>query len=242
MQLFQIPPPPTDLTCTPDQQALVERDTLLANATSVTAIQTADDNQKCAVIGASIQKLIKDTKATGLDLRRPYNAAADAIKAAEDAFVAPLKPALDRLGRLASGYRQEQERKAEVERQARAAEIARLQAQEMLAAEAARKAAEKGDLMATLNADIKATALAAATSAAVALPPTEAPKTTGQSFKARELGWECTDPIALWNARPDLCNPPTPKASAIKATCSPERPVPGLKLWWESKVSFKASR
>lgn len=238
MQLFKIPSPPTNLECNPEPQALVERDALLAKSSGLREILTPHANQLCAEIGTSIQKLIKDTKATGLDLRRPYNAAADAIKAAEDAFVAPLKPALDRLGRLASVYRQEQERKAEAERQARANEIARLQEQERQAAEAARLASEKNDLVAELNAGIQAAALSAATTAAIAAPEPEAAKTTGQRFKARELGWECTDPIALWNAYPQLCNPPTPKAAAIKACCSPERPVPGLKLWWKAEVNF----
>ena len=106
-------------------------------------------------------------------------------------------------------------------------------------AEEAQKKAAVGDLVGSLMADIKATALAAATTAAVAAPPPEATKTAGQSFQDRVLGWECTDPVALWNARPDLMNAPTPNPSAIKAVCAPERPVPGLRLWWESKVSFK---
>ena len=242
MQLFKIPSPPQDLTCTPEQQDLTERDNLLATAASIQAVTTAEDNLRCSSVGTRLQTMIKTTKATGLDLRRPYNAAADAIKAAEDAFLEPLKPQLDRLGRLASVYRAEQERKAEAERRRRAEEIARLQEQERKAAEDARKAAEKGDLVGGLMADIQAAALVAATDAAIAAPPPEAQKTTGQSFRPGELCWECTDIAALYAARPDLCNAPTPKASAIKSTCSPERPVPGLRLWSESKVNFKATR
>lgn len=38
----------------------------------------------------------------------------------------------------------------------------------------------------------------------------------------------------------DGMNPPTPKASAIKAVCVPEIPVLGLKLWWEARTTFKS--
>ena len=240
MQLFQIPAPPQDLACTPEKEALAERDNLLAIATSIQVVTKAKQNDDVAVIGSNIQKLLKGVEAARKDLTAPYLAAQRSIKATADAFCEPLSAALLRLGRLASVYRQEQERLAEVERRKRAEEIARLQEQERLAAEKARQASESGDIMGTLMADIQASALAVATTAAVVAPPPEAPKTAGQSFQDRVLAWECTDPVALWNAAPQLCNPPTPKASAIKSTCTPERPVPGLKLWWESKTVFKS--
>jgi hypothetical protein len=242
MQLFQIPPPPVDLSCNPEPQALAERDNLLSLAASIQAVTTEKANQDVAVIGSNIQRMVKGVEAARKDLTAPYLAAQRAIKSTADAFCEPLSKALDRLSRLSTVYRVEEEAKAERERQARAAEIVRLQEQERKAAEDARSAAEKGDLMASMTADLMHSALAVATNAAIATPEPEATKTAGQSFKARELGWECTDPIALWNARPDLMNPPTPKASAIKAVCAPESPVPGLRLWWQAAVHFKASR
>lgn len=240
MQLFKIPTPPADLTCTPDQQAVAERDALLTHANTIQTVTSREDNEQVALIGSTIQKKLKEVEETRVSLTAPYLAAQRAIKAAADSFCNPLALAKDRLGRLASVYRQEQERVAEAARQKVAADLARLQQQEREAAEKARRAVEANDLVGGLMADIQATALTAAVSAAVAAPPPEATKTAGQSFQDRVLGWECTDPIALWNARPDLMNAPTPKASAIKAVCSPERPVPGLRLWWESKVSFKS--
>lgn len=240
MQLFKLPPPPTDLVAEPEPQALAQRETLLDVASEMKAVQTEAENSHVALVGSGIRKLVNDVETARKELTAPYLAAQRAIKRVADDFCAPLLEQMDRLGRLSAVYRIEQERRAADERQKRADEIAKLQEQERQAAEAARKAAEQGDLMATLQADIKATALAAATTAAVAAPPPEATKTTGQAFQGKVLGWECVDPIALWNARPDLCEPPKPKASAIRSTCVPERPVPGLKLWWESKVSFKS--
>ena len=240
MQLFQIPPPPQELTVAPEPQALEQRQTLLDVAETIRTVTTADDNELAAQCGSGIQKMLKGVEGARKDLTAPYLAAQRAIKATADSFCEPLTKAMDRLGRLAIGYRQEQERKAEVERQARAAEIMRLQEQQRKAADDARKAAEAGDLAGALMGDLIAQAAGVQTSTALAAPEPEATKTAGQSFTDRVLGWECTDPIALWNARPELCNPPTPKASAIKALCAPERPVPGLRLWWESKVSFKS--
>ena len=238
MQLFKIPSPPANLECNPEPQALAERDTLLAKSSGLREILTPQANELCAEIGSSIQKLVKGVESARKELTAPYLAAQRAIKSTADTFCEPLLIDLDRLGRLASVYRVEEERKAEAERQARTNEIARLQEQERQAAEAARLAAEKHDLMAEVNAGIQVAALATATTAAIAAPPPEAAKTAGQRFTARKLFVEVVDPIALWNSRPELCNPPTAKLSAINAVCTPEQPVAGLRLWWESKVDF----
>jgi len=240
MQLFKMPPPPADLQCTPDAQALVERDEIIAEASAIQAVTTTEDNQKCAAVGSTIQGCIKEVEVVRKQLTGPYLAAQRAIKETADTFCNPLLAARDRLGRLAATYRQEEERKAEVERRARAAELERLQAQERKAAEDARKAAAAGDLAGSLMADLIQAAATNATTVAISTPAPEATKTTGQAFQDRVLCFECTDPHALYLARPELCNAPTPKASAIKAVCSPDHPIPGLKLWYESKVSFKS--
>jgi len=240
MQLFKLPPPPEDLTITPEAKALDVRDSLLATSASIVAVRTSDDNQECATVGSEMQKLVKGVEATRKELVAPYFAAQKTINASAAVFCDPITTELTRLGMLAAAYRTEQERKAEAERRARAEEISRLQEHLRQAAEDARKAAEKGDLMGGITAEIAADALSAATTAAIAKPEPEAVKTPGQSFRARELGWECTDVHALYLARPELCEPLKPKASAIKAICSPESPVPGLRLWWKSEVHFNS--
>jgi hypothetical protein len=238
MQLFQLPPPPADLVVSPDQHALEQRQTLLDVASGITSISTEEDNTLAAQCGSGMQKMVKGVEAARKDLTAPYLAAQRTIKATADAFCEPLAKEMDRLGRLASAYRADQERKAEAERKARAEEIARMQEQERKAAEDARKAAEAGDLAGALMGDLIASAAANATTGAISTPEPEAKKTAGQSFSQRVLCWECTDAHALYLARPELCTPPTPRASAIKAVCSPEVPVPGLRMWYENKVSF----
>lgn len=240
IEIFRHTPPPVGLLIEPSPEGLAERDALITEAVFIDSVKTPEENERCADVGSAIQTQIKRTEKTGLELRRPYNFEADKIKAVQEAYLNPLRPHLTRLGRLAAVYRTEQEAQAERERRARTAEIVRLQEQARLADEDARKAAEKGDQMAELAADIGRQALSDLTIAAISKPEPEATKTACQAFKARELGWECTDPIALYRARPELCNAPTPKPSAIKAVCCPEMPVPGLRLWWEAIVSFKS--
>ena len=257
IQLFRASPPPLGLTVEPTEQAISTRDELIACASEITAPpQTAEENDRIAAYGQAMQTLIKKTEADGLSLRRPYNAEADKIKKVQDSYLDPLRPLLKKLGGFSAAWRTEQERLAEVARQERAAELVRLQDAERkvaedarLAAEAARKAAESGDLMAAVTADIQAAALIAAsaasraaTMAAVVAPAPEAAKTKGQSFKANDLEIEVLDAIELWNARPELCYPPTANLAAIRLICSADKQVPGLRLTRKAVVNFKATR
>lgn len=239
IELFKTSPLPAGFVCTPTPEALAQRQTLLDVAETITRCTTPEENEMIAQCGSAMQKMVKSAKKDGLEIRRPLNAIADIIKRTEDSFLAPLIPHMARIGQFATAFRMEQERKAEAERQARAAEIVRLQEQARKAAEDARKKEEAGDLAGALMGELAAQAAGMATTTAISVPEPEATKTAGQSFKPKELGWECTDPIALWNARPELCEPPMPKASAIRSVCVPEIPVPGLKLWWESRITFK---
>jgi hypothetical protein len=241
IELFKAPAPPTDFACTVTPEAIAERDALVARAAAIqNAPATAAENEVLTAIGTDLQTQIKKTEEYGLKLRRPHNSRADQIMDVQKAYLDPLRPYLQRIGGFAATWRAEQERKADAERRARAEEISRLQEHLRQAAEDARNANEKGDLMGGITAEIAAGALSAATTAAIAKPEPEAVKTAGQSFRARELGWECTDVHALYLARPELCEPLKPKASAIKAICCPEIPVPGLRLWWQASVNFKS--
>ena len=239
MQLLKLPPP-SEFTCTIEPGALAEREGLLAESAILTAVRTEQENTECAVIGSGIQKMLKEVEGARKELTAPYLARQRDIKEISDDFCNPLLVARDRLGRLAAVYRVEEERKAADERRARAEEIVRLQEAERKSAEQARLSAAAGDLAGALMADLIQAAATNATTVAISTPAPEATKTTGQAFQDRVLCFECTDPHALYLARPELCNAPTPKASAIKAVCSPDHPIPGLKLWYESKVSFKS--
>lgn len=63
-----------------------------------------------------------------------------------------------------------------------------------------------------------------------------AARATGQQLK-RVLKYEVLDIHAVYRARPELCKLEI-KASAVNATCVPEIPVPGLKMWFENVALF----
>jgi hypothetical protein len=82
---------------------------------------------------------------------------------------------------------------------------------------------------------------------AIVAPQPEPEKAKGMAT-TKVLKWECVDIHALYKARPDLCNPPTPKKSAINSTCSapesateasPDTTIPGLKLYWTDKTTIR---
>ena len=243
IQLFSCPEAPSELVVAATLEAIALRDALMDNALSFDHVPvTSEENDLLTECGNAIQAQIKGTEKVGLELRRPFNRDSDKIKRVQDAYLDPLRPHLKRLSSFSATFRANEERKAEAERRRRAEEIIRLQEQERKAAEDARKAAEAGNLVAELQADIQTDALKAATDAAIAAPPPEAITTRGQSFRADDFDFEVTDINALWASRPDLCNGPTAKRSAIKACCGVTSQIPGLRFFPKPTVNFKAAR
>jgi hypothetical protein len=101
--------------------------------------------------------------------------------------------------------------------------------------------------IAAANAQANLEAAEAAARAAITAPLPEANKAKGAAT-GQKLCWQVTNVDALYKARPDLCNPPTPKKSAINSTCSapedataaaPAELIPGLKTWWEDKTVIR---
>ena len=238
MKLFKLPEP-VQVECSAEIWALAQRDNLLDASRTVAQIKTADQNQTAAAYGQAMRKHLNAVEKDRKEITLPYLEAQRTIKRVADEYCLPLTKELHRLESLSVSYVSEQERIAEAERKARAEEIARLAAAEAKQRQAAIEAEKKGDMTTSLIAEMVADQVLITSQAIISTPEPEREKVAGQSFTEKVLGWECTDPIALWNARPDLCKPPEPKGSAIHVSCSPERPVPGLKLWWKSRVTFK---
>src|SRR6185503_5526880 len=70
------------------------------------------------------------------------------------------------------------------------------------------------------------------------VPVAEKPSGLSTSEK---LGWECTDVLKLFAARPDLCRL-EPNALAIRNKCWPGMAIPGLRLWKEAKATISKAR
>ena len=219
------------------------RNELAVRATSVTAVATADDNEAAGEIVRDIRKYIKDAEFVRTTISRPLLDAQKQLKALVDDHVAPLLAEQQRVERLAVQFSQAEARRVAREQEEQAAAYRKAEAERAAAEEKARQAAEKANTEKQQVTAIKlaqaAEAKAAEVAAVIAAPPPVVAKSNGQQTK-KVLCYEVTDLKALYAARPELCTVEA-KASAIKAVCVPELPVPGLKLWWEDRVVFSSA-
>ncbi len=223
-------------------EAVAFRDDLVGRSAAVVAIADADGAAAAAGMARELVTYEKSVKEFGLEARRPVNDFVALVKRTEDEHLAKVSAELKRVKGLIAGWdERERARVAEESRKAEAA-LAKLAAEQAekqrLADEALRKAQESGsakDVRAAEKLAQKAEAADEKLMTALRAPEAEAVKPAGTSAR-KELCFEVTDIDALVRARPDLCKVEA-KASAIKAVCDPARPVPGLRLWWETRVS-----
>ena len=110
MQLLKLPKLPPAFEVTITEEAIARRDDLLAQAAVIQAVQTEADNLKCTEVGSAMRGLVKEADAAVEEVGLPfYNAHKKVLSKGKD-FKAALLSSLDRLGRLASVFRVEQER------------------------------------------------------------------------------------------------------------------------------------
>ena len=237
-QRFQLP------EALPLTAEAVERAAELSKAAKAVAkVTTAEQFEQAVDAGRDIQSHVKGVEAFGLDFRRPIKAFTDMVKKTQDDYLAPLLAEQDRLKRLVGDFQSAEARRVAKEEQERreafeAAEKERLRLEAEANAKLA-KAQESGgkrDEKAAVKAAELAEEAELAVQAVIAAPAPQAARAAGSSSR-QVLKWEVTDLKSLYAARPELCKVEV-KASAVQACCVPESPVPGLKLWWETPVSF----
>lgn len=229
---------PDRFTITADTEEA--RNSLALSALKVTAITTPEQNQSARDVAVKIREFMRDAEALRTQLTRPLLSAQKGLKAIVDQHLAPLEIELIRLERLAADWLAQEKRRVDRERQEQDDRLAKLM-QERLDAEArAAKAASdvqtEADLAVAIENEALARHAAAMVQQQVAEPLAKVERARGQSSR-QVLRWECTDIVALYNARPDLVKL-TPSASLIQELCVPECPVPGLKMWWENKATY----
>lgn len=219
------------------------RNDLALRATSITAVASADDNEAAGEIVRDIRKYCKDAEFVRTTISRPLLDAQKQLKALVDDHVAPLVLEQQRIERLAVQFAQAEARRVAREQEEQQAAYRKAEAERMAAEEKARQAAEKANTEKQQVNAIKlaqaAEAKAAEVATVLAAPAPVVQKSKGQQTK-KVLCYEVTDLRALYAARPELCTVEA-KASAIKAVCVPELPVPGLKLWYEDRVVFSSA-
>ncbi len=217
------------------------RNELLSRARENTTITTSAEQNSAVECARHIRAALKDVEDTRTTLKKPLLDAGRQVDALAKDFVAPLTSELNRIERLVTNFQQAEQRRVAEEEAKRRAEIERLERERVAREVAARKAAEaitnEAELAAAIKVEEEARAAAEQQQAVIRAPLPEAAMAGGTSTR-KVMRWEVTDLRALYAARPELCTIEA-KASAINATCVPEMPVPGLKMWWEDKTTIR---
>ena len=219
------------------------RNELALAANRVVAVADAGSNEVAGQVVRNIRAYVKAVEAVRTSITKPLFDAQKLVKSLADDHCAPLLAEQQRIERLAVGFAQAEARRVAREEEERQAAYRKAEAERAALEEKARLLAEKANTEKQQITAIKtaqaAEAKAAEVATVLATPPPVAAKSKGQQTK-RVLKYEVTDIRALYAARPELCTIEE-KASAIKAVCVPELPVPGLRLWYEEQVIYTSA-
>lgn len=227
---------PLDATAQQKAVALMERAECCILVTTKPEADTAIDAAR------DIRSWLKEVEAARVELTKPLLTAQRKLKELADNHCDPLLTEQKRLERLYTDFVKKEERRvAEAERQ-RQAEIARLEAErlarEAQAVRAATDIADEAQLNQAIKLEQEAKAAEVKLQEAIVAPLPEVRKSGGAATK-KVLRYEVLDIAQVYAARPELCKLEI-KASAVLATCVPEMPVPGLKLWWEKTTNVRS--
>jgi hypothetical protein len=234
----QLPQLPIQLQLNPELEE--QRNGLALESRGVTIINTPELNDKAAISARSIRQFLKQVEGDRKDFTKPLADLAAISKAIVDELLQPLKDELARLEGLGTGWvlaerqrveREEKQRQEDYQK----AEQARQEAERKAQNATARAKTEAGEDLAVKAVD-KANLATMKVQEVIHRPVAAVARSKGQSVK-QVLKWELVDKAAAFAARPELFSVEI-KPSAVQSTCVPEMPVPGLKLWWEDKVSF----
>jgi hypothetical protein len=191
----------------------------------VPPVTNAVTQQFAVDVGREIRGLENSVEKLRKDMTKPLRDLIDQINKICGDYSEPLTTRREQLQKAVNEFGEAEEKRVQLETAARLEELKRLQAPVETNGDVSQQ-----ELTAYRN-EQQAEELMRA-------PLPEVQKANGAATR-KDLGWECTDPIALWNARPELCHPPQPKPSAIRLLCVPEMPVVGLKLWWEKNTTIR---
>jgi len=214
-------------------------------ALRATAVKTVTDPQSQELARSSvveIRKHLKFIEEARMLYTRPLLDAQKLVKGIADDYCKPLEDQITRLEKLGTDYSLAERRRVEEAERQRQREIERLNAERIAAEEAAAKAAQKvntdGQLAKAIEKEAVAFQAAEKVQEVIRAPLPEVSRAKGERF-TKKLRHEVTDIKAVYAARPELCKIEI-KPAAVQATCVPEMPVPGLKLWWEESTTYSS--
>lgn len=217
------------------------RNDLALTAARLNSVTNPAEQELAANAMRAIKKYISAVHDGRMGITRNFDDATARLIRLERDHTSPLTEHLDRLERFLTAFDQSQKDRVAAEQKAREQGIATAEAELKEKLEQARAAQEQATDEAGLNRAITAEigcheALAALHGKIVAPLPTVS-RIKG-AFTKPDLQWTCHDVHALYAARPDLCRV-EPNAAAIRASCVPEMPIPGLRCWWVDRTTVR---
>lgn len=228
-----------ELTVSPEAEQ--KRNELAMVAAGFTQVTNEVEQNSAVEAARDCKSYCKEIEEARLGLTRPLDATKAQIMAIERDHLDPLRNELARVESLVTEFQLAEYRRVQAEEAARhkayeLAEQNRIEADNKARAALDRARTEKGMAVA-IEAENAALAAEQRVLAIIREPLPEVIKAKGVATR-QELMFEVIDIKAVYAARPELCKLEISPA-AVKSTCVPEMPVPGLKLWFEHKSSVR---
>jgi hypothetical protein len=198
---------------------VTEREQYLLCAGGIKSITTANENSMAGQTVVEMRKHVKAIEEMRTTRTRPLLDAQKLLKGFYDSHSENLLAEISRLQRLGTAYIEAENRRVAEEEAERQREFQEAQQAQFSAQTPAQEMLARRKVNQVIN-----------------TPEPEVNRAKGQTVK-QILCYEVTDLMALVKARPDLCKIEA-KTSAIKSTCHPNLPIPGLRLWFENQSIY----
>jgi hypothetical protein len=221
--------------------ARTERDALLVVAHNVSVVATPEAAESAAETLKEIKTFTRSLETSRTEVKQPVLEIGRRIDSLAKEITAELETEAGRISKLLGAYQAEQFRKEEEARRRAYEEEQRILAE---AARKAQEAAEHSRNQASFDKKLEtineaATAQIAESKAAVAKA---APRTFAGTATREEICFEVLDVEALYRAMPLLVTL-QPNNTAIRGVLKayPDKPLPGVRVWKESKMIVRGA-
>lgn len=224
-----------------------QRANLIQQGQRVTSVASPEEQAVATIAATSIKKWLAEVEKNRKEVKAPVLEVGKRIDALAKEYIAPLETELNRLAGLVMTFQQaEAKRVAEAERQRQAA-IAKAEA-DRKAAEALRLEAERklsaedaglSDVEEATLAEAWQTDATKKVDEAIRAPLPVKARATGMIQREQVICFEVTDAAALYKVHPEWFEL-VPKRAMIRDAINKDTVLPGLRVWTEDKVGFRA--
>jgi len=222
-------------------EALVYRESLLAESALLTEVNNSDEQAQAAELAQRIRKLEKDVEKTRKEVKAPVIEFEDQIDGTAKKFITPCVAERERLSRLIARFHDHEAERIQAEKERREREVRRLEQErielERKTKESAAAIETEADLDAAIKAEEEAKAARERADSAIVAPVPRIEKPSGMTFR-QEIRWELVDirefvknvvatgNWALLRAEPN--------AGILRTLLvSDTQVIPGLRVWSE---------